>query len=121
MGEQVRPHPPLRLLLRPVRVVVLAPPWAQTQVSTSLAIPCFTHHHPPPLPPGDRDSHLRKKNENIENLIEDFENGSNLLKLINVLFPDTPSPKLNKNTSMRPMKLDNCVRGLWPAVFLRLL
>jgi Ca2+-binding EF-hand superfamily protein len=57
-------------------------------------------------------SHLRKKGyPAINDAQEDFENGINLMNLINSLY-DIPIPKHNKDPKMRPHKLDNITLAL---------
>lgn len=57
-------------------------------------------------------NHLRKKGHPaIENVKDDFEDGINLMRLVNALY-DKPMPKYNPAPKMRPHKLDNLVKAL---------
>lgn len=57
-------------------------------------------------------NHLRKKGyEPLKSVKDDFEDGINLMRLVNALY-DKPIPKHNPAPKMRPHKLDNLVKAL---------
>jgi actinin alpha len=57
-------------------------------------------------------NHLRKKGyPAVANVKDDFEDGINLMRLVNALY-DKPIPKHNPQPKMRPHKLDNLVKAL---------